>query len=273
MSHRFPDRNLRRTSELLEIVRNDFEALSNEGSAIGDGSAPRVWYRGLPCSKYALLPTLHRSGIPVESEADLINKFKLNAHEFLEVRPQGEWEWMLLARHHGLPSRLLDWTENPLVGLYFATDTAEQYEKSDGVVWCLSPAELNRIANPAEQSYDVLPMFLDEDELSASDAFLTNYRTSRVRQAVDSVVVAPAAALGIRTTKRIQAQLGVFTIHHADKTPLEEVEHRDHLWKLVIPKEAKAAIRTELQRVGISALTLFPELDNVAVEAKRGYGA
>ena len=273
MPHKFKDRRLTRTAELFHIIQQDHDALAKEKPEPHQGPGPGVWYRGLPSSRHTLLPTLHRYKIPVASEADLMNRFKQNAHEFLDVRPQGEWEWMLLARHHGLPSRLLDWTENPLVGLYFASDTAGQHARSNGVLWCLSPPDLNRIANPGEESYDVLPMFLEDNDLSTSGRFLTNYRTSLVSRAGDNVPVPPAAALGIRTTKRIQAQLGVFTIHHANKTPLEKWGSRNHLWRLVVPRTAKIAIRSELERVGITALALFPELDNVTKEAMRGYHA
>ena len=91
-----------------------------------------------------------------------MNRFKQNAHEFLDERPQGEWEWILLARHHGLPSRLLDWTERPS-GSLFASREDERYQQSDGALWCLSPGHLNEFA---KLPTDVLPMFPDQNELS-----------------------------------------------------------------------------------------------------------
>lgn len=271
MPRRFKDRRITRTADLFEFMHQDREALGKQWSDPQDKPAPGVWYRGLPSFRHKLLPTLHRYGIPVASEADLMNRFKQNAHEFLDERPQGEWEWMLLGRHHGLPSRLLDWTENPLVALFFASDTLGT--KANGVLWCLTPTELNKIANPTEPSSLVLPMLLDEDEPSPGDQFLDVYKTSSVSLARPDIPVPPAAVLSIRTNKRIQAQFGVFTIHHSDTTPLEAWGDHSHLWRFIIPKESKPSIRKELQRVGISALTLFPELDNVAEEAKRGYDA
>ncbi len=269
MPRRFRDRRITRVVDLLEFMREDRKALSKQWSHIQDGPSPSVWYRGLPSSRFKLLPTLHRYRIAVTSEAYLMNRFKQNAHEFLEERPQGEWEWMLLGRHHGLPSRLLDWTENPLVALFFASDTSDaRNARSNGVFWCLSPTDLNTIANPTEPPSAVLPMLLDEYELPPSDLFLNNYKTSSVSQARENTPVAPAAALSIRTTKRIQAQLGVFTIHHSDTTPLEGWPNQSHLWRFIIPRDAKSSIRTELQGVGISALTLFPGLDNAAADAQ-----
>ena len=269
MPRRFSDRRVTRMADLFDFMQQDREALGEKWSDTRDRPSPGVWYRGLRSSRYKLLPTLHRFDIPVASEAHLMNRFKQNAHEFLDERPQGEWEWMLLARHHGLPSRLLDWTENPLAALFFASDTSGI--RSNGVLWCLTPTDLNIIANPTEPSSLALPMLLDEGEPSAGDQFLNIYRTSSVSLSREDLSVPPAAVLSIRTTKRIQAQMGVFTIHHSDTTPLEEWGTQSHLWRFIIPNEAKPSIRTELQGVGINALTLFPELDNVAEEAKRGY--
>ena len=273
MSHRFNDRNISGLAEVLEFLKKDQVALLSGSSAQQNEQFRVVWYRGLPGSSLSLLPTLHRNNIPVADEGHLMNRFKQNVHQFLPERPQGEWEWMLLARHHGLPSRLLDWTENPLVGLFFACGGYNSdYSESDGALWCLLPGELNQIASRGTVRWsNSLPMFLDEHELSEQDEFLTNYKPSRLRNLTSEKPVPPAAAMSIRTTQRIQAQQGVFTIHHADKTPLEEWEEGSCLWKFVIPKDRKASLCAEIERLGVTELTLFPDPDKVAQEARRGY--
>ena len=272
MPHRFADRRVKSIAELLKVMANDREALLQKLEGQRRRRFLGVWYRGLPCEGMNLVPTLHRDKIPVEDEVHLMNRFKQNAHEFLAERPQGEWEWMLLARHHGLPSRLLDWTENLLAGLFFATNGYNSdHASSDGALWCLSPSDLNRFASSGTISDATLPMFLDENEPSDSDRFLANYQMTRVRGAVDAPALPPAAAISIRTNKRIQAQLGVFTIHHADTRPLEQWNEGAHLWRYVVPADAKALILEELRSSGITALSLFPDLDNVAREASQGY--
>ena len=270
MPYMFGDRRVSGIAELLDFMKNDHEML-RERTVHKRSDQVAIWYRGLPSAELSLLPTLHREGIPVELEDQLMNRFLQNAHEFLDVRPQGEWEWMLLARHHGLPSRLLDWTENPLAGLFFAAgDESDGYTQTDGALWCLSPRDLNELGNVSTPTH-VLPMFRDEIEIPTSDEVLNNYRTSSVRSATLEQPRPPAAAISIRTNKRIQAQLGVFTIHHSDTKPLEKWEDGSFLWRYIVPKGAKALLRDELRLAGVSSLTLFPDLDNVAREAKRGY--
>ena len=130
-------------------------------------------------------------------------------------------------------------------------------------MWCLSPGELNGIANIVTSDPDVLPMFLDEDDLSTADEVLEAYKGSRMSTTGSGVGRSPAAAISIRTNKRIQAQLGVFTIHHADMTPLEDCGTGSHLWRFIIPTASKGAMLDELRRLGVTNLTLFPDLDNV----------
>ena len=134
---------------------------------------------------------------------------------------------------------------------------------------------LNDIASGGTIRTDVVLFFDDdissEQHLSAEDLFMRRYLTSAVSREVSTIPVKPAAGMGIRTTKRIQAQHGVFTIHHADPTPIEQLGDSSHVWRLRIPQERKEPIMDELRRLQITKLTVFPDLDNVATEAQRGF--
>ena len=273
MTYRFIDRTVESVADLLAFMKDDHgEVLSGTADDRRD-RPPGIWYRGLPSETMALLPTLHREKMPVEDEVHLMNRFKQNAHQFLSERPQGEWEWSLLARHHGLPSRLMDWTENPLVGLFFASqgESSTQDSSCDGALWCLLPICLNQMAHGGTIRSGVLPIFLDERDSSEESSFLTNYRTSHVARTQGAPPVPPAAAMSIRTNRRIQAQQGVFTVHHASAEPLDKLENRSYLWRYIVPNGKKGRIRDELRHLGISDLTLFPNLDNVAAEARARY--
>ena len=234
------------------------------------GEAP-IWYRGVGNRHDDLIPTLHRQEFLRQNESDMLNRFKQNAHEFLDFQPQTEWEWMFLMRHHGVPSRLMDWTENPLIGLFFAVTFGNQHT-SHGTLWCLDPIQFNRENYPA-LDLEYIPMFPDAtiQEDRGESQFLDQYQVTRVSPADElSQGIAPAAAIGARITKRMQAQRGVFTIHHADKTPLNLPGHKkDHLWSYVIPKACKEHLAEELRLLGINDLSVFPDLDSVAKESIR----
>ncbi|MBK9546985.1 MAG: FRG domain-containing protein [Dehalococcoidia bacterium] len=112
-----------------------------------------MWYRGLSDAQYQLDSTLKRSAVRPAMERALVNRFKQNAGSFLSNPPTDaeEWEWMFIMRHHGAPSRLLDWSESPLVGLYFAAQEPHGRRKddppADGALWILLPEKLNARAN------------------------------------------------------------------------------------------------------------------------------
>ncbi len=208
----------------------------------------------------------------------MMNLFKQNAHEFVPQIPTSEWEWMFLVRHHGLPSRLLDWTESPLIGLFFTVpeNSRPKGRKVDGVLWCLLPSRLNESALQWPTNSNALPMLTDKPEeysLAENEAVL-NYLPSRVRQlqAGSAKVPLPAAGLSVRTTRRIQAQMGVFTVHHADKMALEAVGDGTHIWRFIIPSKCQEKIVDELRRIKITRSSVFPELDNVAKDAGEAVG-
>ena len=184
----------------------------------------------------------------------MLNRFRQYANLLLAHVPSTSFEWMFLMQHYGVPTRLLDWSESPLVALYFVVyDRNARLMSKDGTLWVLFPLDLNR--NSTEVTAEVyIPSFEDE--------WLNNYSVEQYSKGKDTGIL-PLAAIATRNNPRIQAQLGVFTIGHLKRIPIEEIENRSHCVKLVVPASAKLRIRKELQTLGVNRFQIFPELASI----------
>ncbi len=237
---RYPDKRIHSVAEFLEELKPRSRLRQP------------IWYRGQSQAKWGLQPTIARAG-GIKIEAPLVTRFKQNALALIADRPGSEWEWLFVMRHHGVPTRLMDWSENPLVGLYFAVN---DNPKAVGALWNLLPIELNKAASINPPHPHEIPGFGDYKVLD-------NYLPSRLASEQTSSLN-PAAAIAPRNTRRMQAQQGVFTITHREQMAIEKVGDENHVWRMLIPASAKKRIRTELAAFNINRLALFPELDHVA---------
>jgi FRG domain len=219
-----------------------------------------VWYRGHTSSDWDLLPSIARPPRSIAAELTVLKRFKQNAYPFLSSPLSTEWEWLFLMQHYGAPTRLLDWTDSPLIGLYFAVDDHESTQ--DGCIWALRPIKLNEIARLIPSHPLDIPLFGQDDELN-------NYLPSHVHLTPGMQSNTPAAAIAPRQFERVVAQMGSFTITQRDQTPLQSL-HGDHLVQYIVPAATKQAIREELRYLRITRLTVFPELTNVAAQALEG---
>lgn len=174
--------------------------------------------------------------------------------------PHDSFDWLFLMQHYGVPTRLLDWSESPLIALYFATEKDDKGKSS--ALWSLRPSELNKNAHINNQDEEgFIPSFEDEE--------LKNYSVESLSQN-RRIQLLPLATIATRNNSRIQAQLGVFTIHHHDKTPIELVGDGSHATKYIIPSAAKERLIKELNLLGFNKFQLFPELASVGEIIKGG---
>ena len=253
----FDDKPIRTVQELLNAV----EQKSRKAHPLP------LWFRGSTNKAHNLVPSLAREPFQLEQERALINVFKQNAVQFIDERPQSEWEWIFLARHHSVPTRLIDWTESPLIGLYFATHSLDEVgknDKKDGSLWVLLPTKLNEEASIVLSDNRDLPIFEDDDE------HLSNYLPTKL--ASEHVTrLTPAAGIAVRHSRRMQAQRSVFAVTHRDQTPLESVGAGKHVGRYIIPSSCKRKIREQIDVLKIDRLNVFPELDNAARLARRPF--
>lgn len=233
-------------SGLIETLQKQFKATE------------RVWFRGHGAAHWTLTPSIMREKNGLERELAVYKRFVQNALPMIDRRPASESEWLFAMQHYRAPTRLLDWTESPLIGLYFAV-ADEEHPSDDGALWCLLPDSLNALS-PFEGNFQGdLPSFEIDD-------FLRNYLPTVMDK--DRTTKFPAiAAIAARNTPRIAAQRGVFTVAHRRLEPIEKIGDASHVGKIVIPAASKGALKAELAYLGIDHLRLFPELESAGRSA------
>jgi len=210
------------------------------------------WWRGHGEEDWQLVPKVHREDRGIAYEANLINKFVQRAPTRHSSCPEpGQLSrWLFLAQHYGLPTRLLDWTESPLIALYFAVWEDQCLEKP-GALWALDPYALTERA--IGERAICQPGYLVAHELIES-AF--NYE-----RADDNRIVALVTE---EVDLRMMVQLSGLTIH-GSLDPLESLTDVGlFVRKYVVDAAAKEDIRRELKSIGIRERSVFPDLDHLA---------
>lgn len=241
---RFEDSTIESIGDLIAKIKEN----------ISDYKGP-IWYRGQSKSAWKLEPRLMRGGSET-SESHLINRFKQNATSILTQTPRGEFDWLFLMQHYSVPTRLLDWSESPLVALFFAVS---ERPDDDAALWLLQPCVLNKKSNFRPEFEYEIPSF--------DDVHLKNYLPTTI-SGERSSILPPMAAIAPRNSSRMQAQQGVFTISHRTNIHVEDVgdegSPRDYIWRYIIPSSRKTDIIEELKLLGIRKFQLFPELESLA---------
>jgi len=177
-----------------------------------------------------------------DAEKAMLHDFERQAAIYTSLS-MTQWELMSLAQHHGMATRLLDWTENPLLAMWFAVAKPAKERmppekgKKSAVVWVLTPGE--------------------EDYMDVSDKNVIDIKRTKI--------IVPR-----HSNARVRVQAGLFTVHfigEADKKFVQLESNRyfkKKLDKFVIPAENFPAIRSDLDRCGINSGTMFPDLSGLA---------
>lgn len=206
------------------------------------GEAPV--FRGLAQSEWRLVPALFRRDPQPVDESAMAGQFYELALGRMDRPPARNAlvEWLILMRHHGLPTRLLDWTHSPLIALFFAVRDADC--DHEGAIWGLAPgASWQLDGEPYNEALT--------DDL-VSDAFRDGGQRPRV-----------SSLRGLQISPRIRAQQGFFTVH-GDATPVDDFERSSKCLRWArISRDHKAALRQALAFFCIHHHDLFPDLDAV----------
>jgi hypothetical protein len=223
------------------------------------------WFRGEPAKTVTpLLPRLYRTPHGASRENQLLQTFRARASAFSrEPLPDRRMtdQWLFLAQHVGLPTRLLDWSEGALIGLYFALKEGEP------VIWMLNPLHLNHLArgapagiNPNDEREFDLPWF--NPKLPRANC--TNQNMRGAWEEDRPGVELPAAVHPSYVHPRLRAQHGCFTVHGKRKESLQALVPDSILNRYVIDPTCRESIRKELAVLGVTESVAYPDLDGLA---------
>ena len=227
-------------------------------------------FRGLPRADQDLANSLSRHigrrGDVAKLELSMLRNFRKYAVQQTASALDSIWHWLALAQHHGLPTRLLDWTFSPMVALHFATEPAADYDQ-DGVVLCVDFVRANQLLPKR------LRAILEEE---GSDTFTTGmlgeFETLRDFDALSGdsflLFLEPPAL-----DARIVNQAALFSLMPSPTASVGEwLEHHPDLCRrVVLPAELKWEVRDKLDQANITERTLFPGLDGLSRSLARYY--
>jgi hypothetical protein len=229
-------------------------------------------YRGDSDVRAPLLTSLDKLGgtRTPHSKADLeehiLRNFIRYSRPYLNQSPVNEWEVLVTAQHHGLPTRLLDWTYSPLVAAHFATLHPER--ECDRAVWRLDWKQVHRCFGLPELAL----LIQDLEGMLGGDRPLTPWAMFSAPQEAEpfACMLEPPSL-----NARIVAQSATFTLcsdkHQSFDRFLEQHGLGSALTKFVIPAKETARFRDQLDLVDVDERRLFPDLDGVAAEMRRYY--
>jgi hypothetical protein len=199
-------------------------------------------------------------------EHSMLRNFRKYAAQLTTARVDSIWHWLAVAQHHGLPTRLIDWTFSPLVALHFATERPSGYGR-DGVVWCVDFVRANKLLPKR------LRTILEEE---GSDTFTTEmlgaFPTLRAFDAFARksflMFLEPPAL-----DARILNQAALFSLMPSPTASLDAwlAAHPDLCRRVVVPAELKWEVRDKLDQANIHERTLFPGLDGLSRSLERYY--
>ena len=169
------------------------------------------------------------------TEVNSLDSFKKQSVPHLRNSPANDWELMALAQHYGLPTRMMDWTRNPLVAAFFACYEYENRKDADVAIYGLED----------EYHLDKVSLETSPFDVKTTTIFEPHH-----------------------TTSRIAAQSGLFTVH---PNPENVFRHKD-LCKWIIKNKCVLEISLMVSNYGINDATVFPELDGIARCIKYKYG-
>lgn len=218
-------------------------------------TTPSLWYRGQSNSEWEVVPSIQRNG-NLSHEQVLCHSFYHGANQIMtQSIPKSSYNlWLSLMQHYGLPTRLLDWSYSPLVALFFALDSKDNYNQFDACITIIVPEFLNM-----NQGFD--PYIYPIDSSNAikllKPAFFKSTQTDKI-----------LACYSTSNDIRLYAQRAAFTIHDSSKKLFDLCDDKT-IYKIIIPSNKKEYFKRILDLMDYNERFIFPDLPHIAAQAKR----
>jgi len=238
------DRNLFASNyeELLKIVKD-------EKNKIANCENPEIWFRGQADANYSLLPSLFRSKNGKHVEKEIFFKYRQLSRKLpTTFNATCDWDDLFYMQHYSIPTRLLDWSENLGIALFFATYGCKK--GTDVGLYLLNPYELNKYS-----SREGIPIIPDD---TMGLKYIENY--------LNKIPFPPHYPIAIKpyfTNDRLNAQSGMFTIHGDNLEDIQDLCPKAVV-KIVIDHKAIEEIKYNLSTFGINESTVFPDIHGIA---------
>ena len=222
----------------------------------------RLWYRGVANSAWPLLPSIQRTKHRIESERYITNDFYIKAKQVLDDCPEKKnySAWMSIMQHYGLPTRLLDWSQSPLISTFFAVEKYKDFPQTNACIWVLAPGKLNETEGFGNCIY---PVDADTVQNMLLPAFKENGHVAELSNKI-------IACHSTENNLRMYSQQANFTIHNSLKR-LEDICDENTLYKIIIPAKIREYFLYSLEIFGITESFVYPDLDHIAHDLKRAY--
>ncbi len=253
--------------------------------AISRYRSPYV-FRGLSDVSYGLETSLMRLGGPYwQLEKHLLRNFRKYAQASMGDKPDSLWHLLTMAQHHGLPTRLMDWTYSPYIALHFALANLKRFD-TDGVIWSVDFAK----------AHQLLPQtFKDQLASEGAQAFTVDLLTSQGRKEQECRPGEKAFHQYVQTMtqfedqgetgefllffeppsidERIVNQYALFSVMPNSRRVVDDWlnQHPNLFRRIIIPASLKWECRDKLDQSNITERVLFPGLDGLSSWLKRQY--
>lgn len=225
-------------------------------------------FRGLSDAKYQLENSFLRNcGNRPELEYHLLRNFRKYARTSDFTQANTQLRALVLAQHHGLATRLLDWTYSPFVAMHFATSNPEKYNV-DGVIWKMDFVQVNQlIPQPLKQ-------LLTREKCNAFTVEMLESEFPNLHKLDETIGKGHVLFFEPPSLDdRIVNQFALFSVMTDATSVFDEwlLKHPEVYWRIIIPAELKWEIRDKLDQANITERVLFPGLDGLASWLKRHY--